>query len=230
MPGAGDADVAGADTLRHPTHLPGRGDGVLGLDQQGRRAHRPPLRPEIAPTPLLGDVAEGLHRSVQVPTVGATLEGVEEVAPGDGTEVLEHRLLGRERPRPGFDHRGPVRGGAAAEVRRHVLDDESAHPGRFARRQHPAVQGAHRMDHDDQRFVDPGEGCEQVVDERLGGQCRGRRAAVSGGVEAVHATVSAQPVDVSTPRRGAAHQPVQQQDRRAGSALVVQHHRPRYGR
>src|SRR5690606_24694411 len=99
-----------------------------------------------------------------------------------------------ERLRPGLDHGGPVRGGAAGEVGADVLHHQRAHPFRMAGGEDPAVQAAHGVADHHHGLGDGGGGRGEVVDEGFGGQLGGGGPAVPGGVEGVHVAVRAQPV------------------------------------
>ena len=66
MPGATDDDVLGILVApRHLRHLPGRGNGEAGFEEEGRNLNRLPLGPIVASAPLLGDIGEDAPVAVQ---------------------------------------------------------------------------------------------------------------------------------------------------------------------
>ena len=187
----------------HFAHLSRRRHGVARLDEQGGHPHVAPLRPVVAGTPLRGDVDPDPGVPVQPPAGLRAVERLEEVLPGHRPELVVN-LLGRsEFDGQGVQPRLPWAGGAAAEVRRHVLHDEGLHQLGFRRREAPGVQAAHRV-------ADQGGGPAQrrhrvaeVVDESLGAdriRVGDIAAAMPRRVVGVHLAVPGQPRQLARPR------------------------------
>ena len=82
---------------------------------------------------------------MQPPPVFGAVEGFQEIPPGDGPEFVEYLFGGIEFDRKGMQPRLPRAGGAAAEVRRHVLDHQRRNQLRTLGGEAPRVQGAHRV-------------------------------------------------------------------------------------
>src|SRR5579875_4051127 len=101
----------------HHAHLARWCDGVTGLDEQRRCAHRLPLRPVVAGAPLGRDFDPAFDMAVQPPAGRGPVESLKEVLSRDRAELSEYLFnrveFGRQSVQPWF----PRASGAAAEVR-----------------------------------------------------------------------------------------------------------------
>src|ERR1700730_13376884 len=103
------------------------------------------MRAVVAVAPLGRDLDPLRRVSVQPPPGRGPVECLQEVLAGEFAEFCEY-LFGRiEFDRQVMEPRLPRTGGATAEVRRHVLDDQGRDQLRALGGQTPGVQAAHRM-------------------------------------------------------------------------------------
>ena len=218
--------IAGPATcFVHLQHLARRSDRVRSLDQQRGHANRAPGCPVISRPPLGRDRDPPLDVAVQPPAGRRAVERIEEVLTRDRPELVEHLLRGAEFDGQRMQPRLPRAGGAAPEVRRHVLDDERADELRSLRGQAPAVQTTHRVaDHDD-RAANRGDRVSEVGDEPLGADrvwIGDVSAAVPRSVVGVNPAQFRQPRQLPPPRAAATHQAVDHHQGPAAAAAVGQ--------
>jgi hypothetical protein len=202
----------------HLEHLPLRGDRVGRLDQKRRHPHVLPLRPVVPCTPFSGDVDPDPGVTVQPPAGFRAVERLEEVLAGHRAELVVNLRSRCEFDGQGMQPRFPRTGGAAAEVRRHVLDDERLHQFGPGRRQTPRVQCAHRVADQGRGPAELRHRIAEVVDESLRAD-RMRVGDVAASmprrVIGVHLAVRRQPRQLTRPGTAPAHQAVHQHQRLA---------------
>ena len=160
---------------------------------------------------------------MQPPAGGSAVEGVEEVLTGDLAELADDVVGGLEVHRKGVQPRFPRAGGAATEVRRHVLDHQRRHQVGALGGQAPRMQGTHRVPHHAHGLAQRTHRGGQVGHETLGAD--GMRivdgaAAMPGGIVGVHGAQPGQPGQLTRPGGSPAHQAVDQHQWRALSATA----------
>ena len=219
--------VASAITgqLRHPSHLAGWDDGVPSLDQQHRCLHLLPLRPVVPGSPLSRDLNPLLRPAMQPPPGLGAVEGLQEVPAGDGPELRENPVSRIEFLRQCVQPGLPRPNSSTNEVRRHILDHQRAHHVGSRRSHAPGVQCAHGVA---DQHGGPPEGVDgrcEFGNEPLCADGFGIvdiSAAVPGRVVGVDRAKQGQPRQLTRPRAAATHQPMDKDQRPAGTAAIVQ--------
>ena len=234
MAGIGYPDVGGRPCrrLRHGAHLALRSHRIARLDEQYRNVNRPPLPPVVPRAPFGRDTDPRRRLAVQPPSRLGAIEGLEEVAAGDGSEFGLHLGGGRELLRQRAQPWLPWSSRAAHEVGSHVFHHKCTDQLGPLGGQAPGVQRAHGVTHQHRGGGDGLDRRSELSHETLGADRVGGvgiPSPVPRRVIGVDRAEAGEPRQLPRPRATTAHQTVDENQRAPGASAVGQRcgaHRP----